>query len=284
MNGKNCIVFRVPWVVGRDAPCSTLHVPRPTPHARAGMTLIEVLAAMGILSLGLLGLAALLPIGQYTISKAAQADLSGNAGRAGLHDMLIRGMLANANLGTAAFVNDPSQPAGAFGGGVAMNSSLGSGSTPADDLIVTLPAGSTGRPVAAAGGMGYAGRYSNFQSVVPAPNNPNQCTVSVVACGGRGSSATSTIQAANFYDLGIGGGSVKLDTAISVNVNDWVSLCGTNANKPITAICYWYRVACVGDDGVSLTLVGPDWDTSYTTTLVTPGGVLGVYTTTVNLN
>ena len=48
------------------------------------MSLLEVLAAIGVLSIGLLGLAALLPIGRYTIGEATKADRAGQCGRAAL--------------------------------------------------------------------------------------------------------------------------------------------------------------------------------------------------------
>ena len=105
------------------------------------MTLIEVLAAIGIMSIGLLAMAALLPVGQYTISKADQGRHLRQHGPRRLHDMLTRGMLTSANLGTAAFVNDPvGAAAGAkFGGGRGAEQLAGHGSTPTDDLVVPLP-------------------------------------------------------------------------------------------------------------------------------------------------
>ena len=57
------------------------------------MSLLEVLAAIGVLSIGLLGLAALLPIGRYTIGEATKADRAGQCGRAALRDVIVRRML-----------------------------------------------------------------------------------------------------------------------------------------------------------------------------------------------
>jgi hypothetical protein len=57
------------------------------------MSLIEVLAAIGVLSIGLLALAALLPVGRYTINEATKADRTGDCGRAALHDVVVRRML-----------------------------------------------------------------------------------------------------------------------------------------------------------------------------------------------
>ena len=59
----------------------------------AGMTLLEILAAIGVMSIGLLGLAALLPIGRYTIAEATKADRAGQCGRAAMRDIVVRRML-----------------------------------------------------------------------------------------------------------------------------------------------------------------------------------------------
>ena len=60
---------------------------------RKGVSLLEVLAAIGVLSIGMLGLAAPLPIGRYTLSEATKADRAGQCGRAALHDVIVRRML-----------------------------------------------------------------------------------------------------------------------------------------------------------------------------------------------
>jgi len=78
----------------RGYPGFTPHAPRPTPPVpRHGISLLEVLAAIGVLSVGLLGLAALLPIGRYNIAEAIKGDHAGDCGRAGLRDVIVRRML-----------------------------------------------------------------------------------------------------------------------------------------------------------------------------------------------
>ena len=117
-----------------DAALRTPHCPPPTAHfplhtARRGVSLLEVLAAIGVLSIGLLGLAALLPIGRYTIAEAVKGDRAGDCGRAGLRDVIVRRMLDpnawNGNRGTSqSFLIDPrgilrtapGGPLGPFGG------------------------------------------------------------------------------------------------------------------------------------------------------------------------
>ena len=330
-------------------PPRTSHYPPPTAHcalltSRRGISLLEVLAAIGVLTVGLLGLAALLPIGRYTISEAIKGDRAGDCGRAGLRDIVVRRMLdsypANPNppppavyaqwlkpssdtdaapsLGASSFILDPRGAAngltGNFGGVVPR---ITLGVSPAvraskryytkieadnvflwpDDLVVNMPEDMNttpklpvGRPVnvdSAGKQMALTnnGDFSWFVSVVPMPNNSTRFTVSIVVCYKRDfSERTATV--AKFYDSGMAGGGILLNNPsvpFEVKENDWIALCGVSKTKP--TLCRWYRVASMGDDGVSLTLIGPDWDTSYTTTAVALGqSVIGVYTTTIELD
>jgi hypothetical protein len=54
---------------------------------------MEVLISGFILSVGLLALAALLPVGSYTIMETIKADRAGDCGRAALHDAKVRQMI-----------------------------------------------------------------------------------------------------------------------------------------------------------------------------------------------
>ena len=79
------------------------------------MSLLEVLAAIGVLSIGLLGLAALLPIGRYTLGEATKADRAGQCGRAALRAVMVRHMLDFHNWYDPAqnkFVGDPTYNGG----------------------------------------------------------------------------------------------------------------------------------------------------------------------------
>ncbi len=336
-------------------PLRTAH--RPPPTSSRGISLLEVLASIGVLSIGLFGLAALLPIGRYTINEAIKADRTGDCGRAAMRDVVVRRMLdayptypnppppgspnpppatypqwllpntdtdAVPSLGLQSFIIDPRGAANGLTakfGGVVPRITLGVSPVVRpinhkryytaseadrvflwpDDLVVEMPEDMhppqpVGRPTVMAdpttGMPSNIGDYSWFASVVPMPNDPLRFTVSVVVCCKRDFSETTatiaTTPVNDFYDNGLGGGSVKLSNIsgpFDFKENDWIALCGTNPNKPIPTLCRWYRIASVGDDGVSLTLIGPDWDTSYKTVAVALGqSVLGVYTTTIELD
>jgi hypothetical protein len=194
------------------------------PHRR-GISLLEVLAAIGVLSIGLLGLASLLPLGRYTISEAVKADRAGTLGRAAMRDIVVRRMLDSTtwtsnplNSGTPplSLLIDPdgltNGMAGYFAGTPVPRIGLASITTTAlaaavfqatDDLVLPLPEDMStipapynldpkGRPftLTATGGtaavpLGSSGNYSWFASVTPLLNNPTRFNVSVVVCYNR---------------------------------------------------------------------------------------------------
>jgi len=61
--------------------------------ARRGVSLMEVLISVFVVSVGLLGLAAMFPIGTFAVIEAGKADRSGSYGRGQLRDLKIRGLL-----------------------------------------------------------------------------------------------------------------------------------------------------------------------------------------------
>lgn len=65
----------------------------PTVGRRRGVSLLEVLISMFVITLGLLGLAALIPVGKTDVSAATRADRASALGRAAYRDMKIRGLL-----------------------------------------------------------------------------------------------------------------------------------------------------------------------------------------------
>lgn len=60
---------------------------------RRGVSLMEVLISIFVLSVGLLGIAALIPLGRFTIVEASKADRSGACGRAAIRDVKVRRLL-----------------------------------------------------------------------------------------------------------------------------------------------------------------------------------------------
>jgi hypothetical protein len=92
----------------------TPHSPLPT-RARSGISLIEVLASIGVISIGLLGLASLLPVGLVTIFEATKSDRAGNCGRAAMREIVVRRMLDYRNWYDPVlqqFINDPNYNGG----------------------------------------------------------------------------------------------------------------------------------------------------------------------------
>ncbi len=70
-----------------------------------GVSLLEVLISIFVLSIGLMGVAALLPVGGFNIAEANKADGSASCGRAALHHVKISRMLER----TRRDEDDPSQ-------------------------------------------------------------------------------------------------------------------------------------------------------------------------------
>ncbi|HBT78077.1 MAG TPA: hypothetical protein DEB39_14405 [Planctomycetaceae bacterium] len=58
---------------------------------RSGLSLIEVLASIFVLAVGLLGVLSVIPYGMYQLKRAAIAEYGGNCGRAAKHIVKIRG-------------------------------------------------------------------------------------------------------------------------------------------------------------------------------------------------
>ncbi|MEN6405311.1 MAG: hypothetical protein ABFC77_02455, partial [Thermoguttaceae bacterium] len=54
--------------------------------------MIEVLISVGILSIGLLGVAALIPVGKLAMIETEKSDRTGACGRAALQEVRVRGM------------------------------------------------------------------------------------------------------------------------------------------------------------------------------------------------
>lgn len=59
-------------------------------HARSGLSLLEVLFSMGILLVGLMGVAAMIPAGRHEILQGTKVDHATAVGRAAIRDLRIR--------------------------------------------------------------------------------------------------------------------------------------------------------------------------------------------------
>ena len=87
--------------------------PNPQPRlCRRGISLLEVLISMGVLAVGIMGVAALIPAGRFEILQGAKADHAGMIGRAAFREIKVRGYLNPDNwvdsTGVKAF--DPNNP------------------------------------------------------------------------------------------------------------------------------------------------------------------------------
>ena len=143
--------------------------------------------------------------------------------------------------------------------------------------------------------------YSWMVTVTPAivenpfPGEEKQLySVSVVVFWKRDYTLDSTerVVKAEMFGGGYGGGDVRLFVAdpkdaakLRVKENQWLMLCG-QANGTNNNVFQWYRVISAAElDGNErfVTLAGPDWNID-TTQAVLFDGVIGVYTTTVELD
>lgn len=72
-------------------------VPLSRRRSRRGITLLEVLISMGVLAVGLLGVAALIPAGRHEIAQGSRLDYAAMVGRASFRDVQVRGFLNPGN-------------------------------------------------------------------------------------------------------------------------------------------------------------------------------------------
>jgi prepilin-type N-terminal cleavage/methylation domain-containing protein len=94
-------------------------IPNPS---RSGLSLLEVLVSIVILSVGMVAVATLIPAGKLRIAETNKADRTGACGRAGLREVKVRRMLDPNNAwasapSSAVFVIDPLGYTGALGSG-----------------------------------------------------------------------------------------------------------------------------------------------------------------------
>jgi hypothetical protein len=287
----------------------------PTSRDRRGFSLMEVLISAFLLTIGVLGLAALIPVGRLTIAEAFKADYAGTCGRAGMHEVRVRGMLnpqnwSNPNA-TTCVVIDPLGIAngmtGAFGGVTRVNVGYPNAAgnlvlydinmanlvfNSHDDLKINTPANKSMTATIArdpaTGGAQTEQNYSWFVTVEPAPaeaslgaDQRNHFIASVVVCYQRGFTAADEISVGMTPGPG---GYAALAGPLPVKENDWIAVCGGGK-------CRWYRVVAAGTTpgaasggATFLSLDGPDFPAGANTAAIIKTSVLGVYTTTVEVD
>jgi len=278
-----------------------------------GITLLEVLVTIFILSLGLLGVAALIPIGKFSMIETEKSDRTGTCGRAGLREVQVRRMLdyrswspqIQGSATPGVLIIDPlgyhSYGAALPFGGVFSRLTL-SWITSLDiadqvfrwrdDLIFTLPSGGN-RPIPPSAGASE-GNYSWFFTICPTPSDVSggvplalrrAYTVSVAVCHKRILTADHEHTAGvNF----LGAGTIQYDADLGdIKSDNWVMLVGlSSSGSPVAA--HWYRIVGMDKNNRYLTLLGPDWNTTAfpaaNTRLVAVEGVSGVYTAVMEVD
>src|SRR6476646_4223806 len=80
-------------VVSRKFGLRTTDCEPRTDSARRGLSLTEVLISMGILTLGLLGVASVFPVGSFYMQKAEISDKGSAIAQSVMNDIMARGML-----------------------------------------------------------------------------------------------------------------------------------------------------------------------------------------------
>lgn len=325
MQNAKCALDIGHWTldIEKSSPLATSHWPLAT-TSRNGITLLEVLVSVFIISVGLLGVAAMIPLGKLAISQTNIADRTGTLGRSALRDVEVRRMLDYRYLFpttcNTAYVIDPlgyvNGLTGALGvprlGMRQFPDEVSAHLTPtqadpifrcADELIFTMPKDmnppqSGDRPVP----NGFnEGNFSWFITVCPsrsdiALNIPvglrRDYTVSVVVCHKRdfdptGTGEGATVNPVTFLGGGYGGGTIQLNPADAAILEHIKTDQWVMLAASTGATAKWYRVVGVGNIGTPyISLVGPDWDTTnyLAPILVVVEGVTGVYTTTIHLD
>jgi hypothetical protein len=285
--------------------------PAPRPRSRRGVSLMEVLISTFVLSVGLLGVAALIPVGQIALLETSKSDRAGACGRAALRQVRVGRLLdpqiwhpAPAPQGQLPpFAIDPlgvTRGLGGMLGPIPRISIAGMTATRAqhffvwqDDKIFEIPPDRNVRPFVPSNiNMPFEGLYSWLVTVTPAASEApapiaekTHFLVSVVVCYRRNFSREQAVRVQQFFGAGvgqkaIGGGAVRLSGPLeNARENHWVLI--TDGQRQ----CHWYRVIASGDNpATSLTLAGPDYVPTGNDTLVLIEQVVGVYTTSVELD
>jgi len=314
MQNAECRMTRAPRGAMRPArihPSSFI-----TDRSPRGISLMEVLISLFILSVGLLGVAALIPVGRFAVVEATQSDRCAACGHAATARIKAQNLVNGDWWGFnpdgpvtagAAFAVDPLGSSN-FGGSIARVNYTNMAPALAqqtfifgDDLLFDIPEDESSRPrgLGIDGTVGppvSEGRYTWFLTVMPsaaedaaAANNGWQArknfTVSAAVCFQRDLTGGEDVP------LSPGGGDMtakflqfSANAASGVERDDWLLVCGQRQGG--IPVAQWYRVASAGTAGGTtfVTLHGPDWPSTYSVgQVIYMPSVIGVYTTTVAL-
>ncbi len=274
--------------------------------ARSGVSLMEVLISIFVVSIGLLGIAALIPVANYALVETSKADRTAACGQAAIRDIRVRRLadpviwpLSNDDLlnNGNTYAIDPLGTGGDFGAVPRVDYS----NMPADvrerifywhdDLLFDMREGTSERPrgFPAHGNAPISERsYSWFLTVTPAPRRLN---ISVVVCYQRDLSAANQTKdldqdpftAASSSGTIISG--IQVTDARDLEPGQWILLTGKGEYG--TTVGQWYRITAGAD--AYFAVEGPNWPSlggegKLPTQMAVVPGVLGVYTTSVELN
>lgn len=239
--------------------CLSIRHRRAARGASRGFTLLEVLISGVVISVGLLGVAAMVPMARHLIIKAVKADMASCYGRAGLRMIASDGHL---EAGTLNWNGN---------GGVGTNRTSNSGKDGFDyhcsaalmeflekDINVQFPM------------YKLYSDETNYQWLATIRNLGNDFfEVSVAVCHNR---AANNYSSAATFNGGFGGGNITGFTATDmIKPGEWIYVYASANNGR------WFKVMDISKSSVTVT--GPDWRNSGgSVTVATPGGVIGVFT------
>lgn len=280
---------------------------------RLGISLMEVLISIFVISVGLLGLASLLPLAHIQASRGTRADRAAILGKVAVREFKVREManpatwLTSANAAvdpttTPAVCIDPlgiaANITGNFpSGGTMPRISLWNGVSPTsparmakaqaeevfiaqDDLMFEIPTDVTQAPIQQLAGKRLSDGNYSWLATLARETGGDRYTLSVVVVHQRNFAAGSeTTAALEFQGGGLSGGSAQITGAVDVKVGHWIMVSSG-------ALFKWYRITHVGQaaGNTLVTLNGQDWAGGLTgnTATILPG-IVGVYERTIRL-
>lgn len=273
-------------------------------RSRQGLSILEVLVASFILLFGLMGVAAMFPVGQLYVAEATRHDTASSVGQAAFNDIQVRGLLnpemwIGVDTTADTHLIDPLAGVGDFphGGGALKRVTYNGMTAPLaqnifqsrDDLVVELPDDPdlpAFQPTLGGPTRAFNGQYSWMFMAQQMQGSGEQFRVSVIVYHKRVLDTALAMET----DLGnspivggLGGGTVELSgTAEQLEVakpGQWMLL----YSKAVTPRLFkWYRIVAADEYDTAtskrwVTLQGPDWPTGVTPRAVVLDGVVAVY-------